>query len=266
MRTATLAAVPSRSALPRRMRSRSASTEAGASTAYPDAFIALSVLNSDSYTPRNAAVPVAPPFGGKLNRTIATLRFERSLLRRRIRRSTRSARRSTRSGCGRRSRSPPRGGAVQASAENDRRCGAVELGDRHHHGRFDRRQASVRGFPLLDRLKFERMGGYIGDVEFAQKIRGAGCVVVGRAADQRKAGQGNESVDRRNAVPLEEGLDRRARIEAAREGRNDPQSPLLQRRDHGVVVGRVVGEKIGTHQQEADRSDGLLHGWARQRI
>ncbi len=110
------------------------------------------------------------------------------------------------------------------------------------------------------------MGGDIGDVEVAQELRGAGRIVIGRSADQREARQGDKSVDGRNAVALEEGFDRRARIEAAGEGRNDPEAPRLQRRDHGVVVGRVVGEQIRTHEQEADRPDGLLGRRARQRV
>ncbi len=211
-------------------------------------------------------MPVAPPFGGKLKRTIATLRLARSDAAQAdeahdpfgqaldpFRMRAKVALGALRSG-------------LPASAEHRRRRGPVELGDRDHHGRLDRRKAAVRGFPLLDRLEFEGVGGDIGDVEVAEKRRRAGGVVIGGAADQREAGQGDEGVDRRNAVALEEGVDRGARVKAAREGRNNSQAPRLEGGDHGVVVGRVVGEQVRTHEQEADRPDGLLDGGPRQRV
>jgi hypothetical protein len=61
------------------------------------ACIAFIVLNSDSNTDRNAAVPVAPAFGGKLNTTAATLRCARSERRRSTSLPTRAASASARS-------------------------------------------------------------------------------------------------------------------------------------------------------------------------
>ena len=59
--------------------------------------MAAIVLNSDSNTDRNAAVPVLPALGGKLKITAATLRCARSARRRSISLPTRAASMSARS-------------------------------------------------------------------------------------------------------------------------------------------------------------------------
>ena len=55
------------------------------------------MLNKDSKTAKNAAVPVCPAFGGKLNKTTAILRSARSDLRNLTNFSTRAATASARS-------------------------------------------------------------------------------------------------------------------------------------------------------------------------
>jgi hypothetical protein len=88
---------------------------------------------------------------------------------------------------------------------------------------------ALGGSPLLERLEFDRMGGEVGHVERASMSSAAFGVVVGGAADQREAGQRHHRIDGGAAVLHEEALDRRARVEAAGEGRDHAQAARLQR-------------------------------------
>ena len=142
-----------------------------------------------------------------------------------------------------------RGGA---SAEHHRGGGAVEFGDRHHHGRLDRRQPALAGLPLLQRLEFQGLGGEVGHVEPRQhRLRGR-RVVVGGPADEREAGERHQRVDAGAAVPHEEGVHGRAVVEAAGEGRHHVEALGLQRRDDAVVMGGVAGQHVAAHQQQPD--------------
>ncbi|GJE31910.1 hypothetical protein LDDCCGHA_2092 [Methylobacterium oxalidis] len=99
------------------------------------------------------------------------------------------------------------------------------------------------------------MGREVGHVERPQHRFRRGRVVVGRAADEGEARQRDEGVDARATAPAEEGLHRRAVVEAAREGRNHRESPRLEARDHAVVMRGVARKHVGSHQQEADPAD-----------
>ncbi len=153
-----------------------------------------------------------------------------------------------------------RAGGGGATAEHHRRGGAVEFGNRDHHGRLDRREAAIALLPLLDRLEFERLGGEIRNVEPGQQTFRRRRVVVGGPAHQGEAGERDQGVDDRSPVPLEEGLDRRAVVEAGGEGGNDGEAARFEGGDHAVIMRRVPGQNIRPHQQEADPPPCPRHG------
>ena len=144
------------------------------------------------------------------------------------------------------------GRAAGAAAEHRRRGGAVEFGDRHHHGGLHRREAAVGGLPLLQRLELQSVSGEVGHVEGGEQRLRPGGVVVGGAADEGETGERDQRIDGRAAVALEEGVDRRAVVEPAGEGRHHREPARLQGGDDPVVMGRVPGEHIGAHDEEAD--------------
>ena len=207
-----------------------------------------------------------PALGGKLNSTIATLRSRRFERRSATRRAIRDASISARSlqTC----ISPPiseRGedagplaagagnaGTIGAAAIDHRPGRAIEFGDRHHDGAFHRHQPAIRGAPLLQRLEFDGMRRRDTARRAGPEFLGRLGVVVGRAADQREAGQRYHRVDHRAAVLHEEALDRRPLVEAAGKRRNHAQSLGFERRDHAVVVAGVAGQQIGPQQQQTN--------------
>ena len=149
-------------------------------------------------------------------------------------------------------RASPFGGG-RAAAERHRPDRAVQLGNGDHHRGLDGREAAGVLAPLLQGLELDGMGGDVGHVELGQHVLGSLGVVVGRAADERKAGKGHHRVDDRPRALKEIGAHRRARIETAAEGWNDAQAAGLERRDHTVVVPGVAGEDVGAHDEHADR-------------
>jgi hypothetical protein len=115
-------------------------------------------------------------------------------------------------------------GRTGAAAEDDRTGGAVELGDGDHDGRLDRQQAALGTAPLVQRLELDRVGREVGHVQRRQHVLGRLGIVVGRAADQREAGERDHGVDDRPAVLHEEALDRRAGVQTGGEGRDHAQA------------------------------------------
>ena len=105
-------------------------------------------------------------------------------------------------------------GGAGAAAVHGGAGGAVEFGDGDHDGAFHRQQAALGGAPLVDGLELHRVRGQVGHVQAGQDFLGGLRVVVGRAAHQREAGEGQHGVD--GAVPVagEVLLDGGARIEA----------------------------------------------------
>ena len=153
-----------------------------------------------------------------------------------------------------------------AAAEHHRGGGAVEFGDRDHHGRLDRRQAAVTRLPLFQGLKLQRLGGEVGHIEPGQHRLGGGGVVVGGAADQREAGERDQRVDAGAPVLHEEGLYRRAVVEAAGEGRHHVEALRLQGGDDAVVMGGVAGEHVAAHHQQADPALGAREARQPRRV
>ena len=64
------------------------------------------------------------------------------------------------------------------------------------------------------------MRGDIGHIKFRERRFRRARIIVGRAANQRKARQGNKSVNRGCAIPGEEGIDGRPAIKPGSEGRD----------------------------------------------
>ncbi len=143
-------------------------------------------------------------------------------------------------------------GAIGTSAIDHRPGRAIEFGDRDHDGAFHRHQPAIRRAPLLQRLEFDGMRRQIRYVEPGQNILGRLGVIIGRAADQREAGQRYHRVDHAAAVLHEEALDCRPLVEAAGKHRNDAQSPGFEGRYHAVIVAGVSGQQIGPQQQKTD--------------
>ena len=99
------------------------------------------------------------------------------------------------------------------------------------------------------------MGGKIGNVEPRQdRLRGP-RIIVGRAADEREAGERHQRINDGLAVLQEEGLDRGAGIEPAGKGRHHLQPARFERCDHAVIMGGVLGEQVGAQKEEADCPD-----------
>ena len=98
------------------------------------------------------------------------------------------------------------------------------------------------------------MGGDIGNVELGEDVLGRLSIVVGRAADQREAGEGNERIHGGSPVLQEVTFDRGTRVEAAGEGRHHREPAGFQRGDHPVVMLRVAGKQVRAHHQLADRA------------
>ena len=144
---------------------------------------------------------------------------------------------------------------VGAPAEHARQDRAVEFGDGDHHRRFDRQQALAARAPLLQRLELDRVCRYIGHIELRQHFLGGLRVVIGRATDQAEPGQRHDRIDHRLAIDEEKFLDRRARIQPAGEGRDDPQPLGLQRGDRSVIMAGVTAEQVGAQHQQPDRAD-----------
>ena len=145
-------------------------------------------------------------------------------------------------------------GLPRAAAEDHRAGGAVQLRQRHHHGGLDRQQAAIGVFPLVQRLELDRGHREVGHVQPDQHLLGGPGVVVGRAADQREAGERDHALDHRLPGGEEVLLDRRPRVEAGGEGRDHAQAAGLHGGDHAVIVRGVARQQVGAHQQQADRA------------
>ena len=150
------------------------------------------------------------------------------------------------------------------TAVDHRSGGAVQLGDRHHHGRLDRQQAALGGAPVVQRLELHRRDRQVGHVQPRQDVFGGVGVVVGRATDEREAGQRDQCVDGGLSVPEEVRLDGRSVVQAGREGGNHAQATRLQRGNDAVVVAGVAGQQVGAHHQQAHGAVLAAGGHARQ--
>ena len=144
--------------------------------------------------------------------------------------------------------------------EDHRTCRAIELGDRHLERRLQGIEATGILLPLPNRLKLEGLQREIGHVERAQHRLCRLGVVVCRSADEGEPRQRDQRIDRRLGVPTElglliqeVGLDRRAGIEARREGRYHREAARFERIDHRVIVRGIAREEIRPPEQEPDR-------------
>ena len=147
-------------------------------------------------------------------------------------------------------------GAAGTAAEGDRTRGAVQFRDGHHDRALHRQETAIGFAPLMEGLKFQRVGGEIRHVEGRQYVLRRLGIVVGGAPHQRKSGQRDQRVDHRHAVPDEEFVDRRPRIEAGRKRRNDAQTARLERGDHAVIMRGVARKQVGAQHEDADGAFG----------
>ena len=107
--------------------------------------------------------------------------------------------------------------------------------------------------PLFERLEFERLRGDIGHVELREQLprrSWSRCRRGRRPARSRSARRARRSPARRRMKNCSTAG--RASSPLAKAG-IDLQPARLQRRDHAVVMGGVVGQDVGAHQQQADR-------------
>ena len=133
------------------------------------------------------------------------------------------------------------------------RC-AVDLGQGHHHRRFDRRQTARGSAPGFEGLELDRVRRMVGHVERAQRVLCGGSIVVGRATDEAEPGQGHQGINARAVLVPEEAVDRGAGIQSRREGGDNAQALCFERLDHAVIMGGVSGQHVGAHNKQADRT------------
>ena len=104
---------------------------------------------------------------------------------------------------------------------------------------------------MLDGLKFQRVCGDVGHIEFAERHFGGAGVVVSGAAHQGETGERDQRLDFGIAAVLEETVHRGACIEATGKGGDDAQATRLQRVDDRVVMRGVARQQIRAQQQQA---------------
>ena len=147
-----------------------------------------------------------------------------------------------------------RAGGSWPATKHDWASGAIKLRDRNHDRALNGQQAPVGAAPLVKRLKLHGVSGNIRHVKLGQNLFGCFCVVVSRAAHQRKAGQRNDGIHCRLPVLHEKLVNGWARVKTRSEGRNNPKSPRFQRRYHAIVMPGVIRQKIGAQKQNPDNA------------
>ena len=143
-------------------------------------------------------------------------------------------------------------GIVAPPAEEARRDGSIQFGDRDHHRGLDRQQAEPALAPAFERLELDRMGGDIGQVEARERLNRRVGVVVGRPTDEREAGQVDDRIDRRLAVLHEERLDCGPCVEPSGKGRHHFEARRFHAGDHTIVMRGVSAQQVGAQHQQAD--------------
>ena len=147
------------------------------------------------------------------------------------------------------------GRATGPSAEHARDSRAIELGHGDHHGGFKRQQPLRTQRPFLDRLELDRVGGEVGQVELAQNLARGLRIAIGRAADQRKAGEVDDGIHGGLAITVDkEGFDCRACIKPAGEHRHDLEPGGFEGSNRAVIMRAVAAQQIGTQQDQPDRA------------
>ncbi len=117
---------------------------------------------------------------------------------------------------------------------------------------------------MVQRLEFHRRDREVGHVQFGEDVLGRLRVVVGRAADQREAGERDQRVDGGLPVFEEVALDGGPVVEPGGEGRDHLHAACFERGDDAVVVPGVARQQVRTHHQQAHRAVLAADGHARQ--
>ena len=87
------------------------------------------------------------------------------------------------------------GRTVGTATENAGDNRAVEFGDRHHHRGFERQQAKLTSAPLFERLKLDRVRRDIRHIHLRERFDRCIDIIIGRAANEREAGQVDDGID-----------------------------------------------------------------------
>ena len=141
---------------------------------------------------------------------------------------------------------------VGAPADDNGSRRAVQFWKSDHDGRLDRRKSARVRAPVRQGLELRRQGADIGNIEGLQHLDGAFGIIEGRAADEREAGQGNESIDGGRLAAHEEAADRRPGIKTARESWDDAHAARLEGGDDAVIVSGIAGGDVGAQHEQAD--------------
>ena len=113
----------------------------------------------------------------------------------------------------------------------------INFGQGDEHRGFNRAKTRARVGPLTKGLELQRMCCDIGHIQFGQGCNRCRAVVIGGAADQRKAGQRDHGIH--TLAGLEIGVDRGAAIKPTGKGGNAGDAARFKRGDDGIVMGGV---------------------------
>mmetsp|Transcript_5701 Transcript_5701/g.23522 ORF Transcript_5701/g.23522 Transcript_5701/m.23522 type:complete len:1185 (+) Transcript_5701:1625-5179(+) len=149
-----------------------------------------------------------------------------------------------------------------AAGEDDGLEAAVELGKRNLERNLHGVKAEGGIRPLLGGLERQGHGHHVGHVELLEGVDSLGVVLASGTADERKAGEGQDGVDKGilgDGVE-EEALDRDGEVEAAREHGHHLGAAGLELHHHARVVALIAGDKVRALEDEADNGGVLGEG------
>ena len=109
---------------------------------------------------------------------------------------------------------------------------------------------------MPSRLKFQRMGGDIGNIELRESLLGCARIIIGGPANKGEAGERDHGIHRWHIIAHEVRVHRRAGIQPRGEYWDHVQPLRLKRVNHAVIVARIIGQHIGTQKHQADRALG----------
>ena len=105
---------------------------------------------------------------------------------------------------------------------------------------------------MPSRLKFQRMGRDIGNIELRESLLGCARIIIGGPANKGEAGERDHGIHRWHTIAHEVRVHRRAGIQPRGEYWDHVQPLRLKRVDHAVIVARIIGQHIGTQKHQAD--------------
>ena len=106
--------------------------------------------------------------------------------------------------------------------------------------------------PLAQRLKFQRVGGNVGNIELFEDLNGGIIVVIGRATDKAKASEGDHRINFGTVGIAEVIVDCRTSVQTTCKAWDNAQTARLEGADHRVIMGRIRAQNIRAHHQQTD--------------